>query len=247
MKKLRRAILLTDIHYPDHIRANFTAIEPFIKDFKPDIFVYMGDQLDLDMISSWNESKPRNTEMKRLNQDYKKFDVLFLRKHEKLAPKARRIWIDGNHCQRADWYVDKHPAFEGMIEPRNVLKLAERGYKVIKFGGYYKLGKLIVIHGKYWNVYHAAKTVNMFENSVVYAHTHNPQIYAKTVPIDTGKYHIATSLGCLSSTTPEYKAGRATRWINQFAVVYLDDKGSFWLYPITIVNGKFIFNSKIYG
>ena len=248
MKKIRRAILLPDIHYPNHIRACFTAVQPFIKDFKPDYLIYMGDQLSLDMISTWNKGKPRLTEKKRLIKDYVKFDGLFLRKNEKLAPNnCEHIWFDGNHEQRADWVCDAQPALAGLIESRNALKLEQRGYRVIRFGKIYRLGKLILLHGKYWNMHHAKKTVEMFENSVCYAHTHNPQIYAKIVPIDTGTYHIATCLGCLSNTQPDYKAGQATRWINQFAVVYLQPRGHFWLYPITIVGGKFIFNGKLYG
>lgn len=247
MKKSRVALLFPDIHYPEHISACFTAIEPFIKDINPDYMVYMGDQMSLDGVSSWNAGKPKKTEMMRLRKDYQEFDRLFLRKHEKLAPRAHRVWIDGNHEARADWYADKHPAISGLIEPRNVLELEKRGYEVLKFGEIYKLGKLYVFHGKFWNMHHAKKTVGMFENSVVYGHTHNPQIYAKTVPVDTKKYHMATCLGCLSNTQPDYKAGQATRWINQFAVVYLDARNFFWVYPITIVHGRFMWNGKHYG
>ena len=132
MKKIRKAILLPDIHYPDHIRANFTAIEPFIKDFRPDYLIYMGDQLDLDMISTWNKDKPGLVEKKRLLKDYIKFDGLFLRKHEKITSRnCERVWIDGNHEQRADWICDSQPALRGLIEPRNALKLEQRGYRVI--------------------------------------------------------------------------------------------------------------------
>ena len=247
MKKIRKAILLPDIHFPDHIKACQTAIDPFIKDFQPDYIIYMGDQMALDAVATWNRNKPRKTEMMRLRNEYLEFNKLFLLKHEKLAPNAKRIWIDGNHEARADWFADEHPSVSGLIEPRNALELRKRGYIIRRFGEIYRLGKLYVLHGKYWNKYHANKTVYEFENSCVYGHTHNPQVYAKVVPLDTKRMHIATCLGCLSNTHPEYKAGRATRWINQFGVVYLDDKGHFYLTPVTIVNEKFIINNKMYG
>jgi hypothetical protein len=224
------------------------AVDEFIIDYEPDEVVYMGDQISLDCISGWNKRKPLLKEGQRLIKEYEGFNYHILETHENIAPNARRIFMMGNHEQRVEWYCQEHPELKGMIDIERHLELEERGYKVIPYNKIYKLGKLSVIHGFYWNKYHAAKTLDAFEGNVVYAHVHNPQMYAKVSPIDRKGYHTATSLGCLCNIKPDYKKSAPNFWINQFGIVeHLPASGNFNLYPITIIDGSFMFNGVYYG
>ncbi len=111
-----------------------------------------------------------------------------------------------------------------------------------------KVGKLSVIHGYYWNMYHAKKTLEAFEGNVVYSHVHNPQMYAKVSPVDRKGYHIATSLPCLCNIKPDYKKDLPNFWINGFGVVeHLPATGYFNLYTIIIIDGCFMWNGRYYG
>lgn len=249
MFEIQKTVLLPDIHYPHVDERVLESVNEFIFTYEPHEIVYMGDQLSLDCISSWNKRKPLLKEGQRLIKDYENFDKDVLQIHEKLTtPDTRRTFMFGNHEERVNWYIEEHPELENLIDIDRNLKLTERGYKIIPFNEIHKIGKLNVIHGYYWNKYHAAKTLDAFEGNVVYAHVHNPQMYAKVSPVDRKGYHMATALPCLCNIKPDYKKNLPNFWINGFGVVeHLPATGFFNLYPITIIESSFMFNGNYYG
>ena len=247
--KIQKTVLLPDIHYPHYDQCIMDSVDEFIFDYDPDQLVYMGDQITLDCISYWNKRKPLLKEGQRLIKDYDGFDHHILKTHENITrPETKRVFMIGNHERRIEMYCEEHPELKGMIDLERHLKLEERGYTIVPFNEIYKIGKLSVIHGFYWNKYHAAKTLEAFEGNVAYAHVHNPQMYAKVSPIDRKGYHTATSIGCLCNIKPDYHKNAPNFWINQFAVVeMLPATGMFNLYPITIIDGSFMWNGNYYG
>jgi len=249
MFEIQKTVLLPDIHYPHVDERVLESVNEFIFTYEPHEIVYMGDQLSLDCISSWNKRKPLLKEGQRLIKDYENFDKDVLQVHENITSSdTRRTFIIGNHEERVNWYIEEHPELENLIDIDRNLNLTKRGYRIIPFNGIYKIGKLSVIHGYYWNKYHAAKTLDAFEGNVVYAHVHNPQMYAKVSPVDRKGYHMATSLPCLCNIKPDYKKNVPNFWINGFGVVeHLPATGFFNLYPITIIEGSFMFNGNYYG
>jgi len=247
--QIRKVVLLPDIHYPHYEQRVMDAVDEFIIDYEPDELVYMGDQISLDCISFWNKRKPLLKEGQRLLKDFEGFNEQILINHENITGEdTKRTFMIGNHEQRIKWYNEEHPELEGFVDLERHLQLEARGYEIIPFNEIYQLGKLSVIHGYYWNKYHAAKTLEAFEGNVVYAHVHNPQMYAKVSPIDRKGYHTATSLGCLCNIKPDYHKNAPNFWINQFGVVeYLPASGFFNVYPITIIEGSFMWNGRYYG
>lgn len=248
MFKIKKTVLLPDIHYPNYEQKVMDAVDEFIIDYEPDEIVYMGDQISLDCISSWNKNKPLLKEGRRLLKDYDGFDKNILQTYENIAPDASKVFMFGNHEQRINWYCQEHPELDGFIDIVRYLELEERGYKIIPFNDIYKIGHLNVIHGFYYNKYHAAKTLEAFEGNVVYSHVHNPQMYAKVSPIDKEGYHTATALGCLCNISPGYKKGMPNFWLNGFGFVEsLPATGQFTLYTPIIVDGSFFYNGRYYG
>lgn len=247
--KIQKTVLLPDIHYPNYDQKVMDAVDEFIIDYDPDEIVYMGDQVSLDCISGWNKHKPLLKEGKRLLKEYEGFNENVLITHENITrPDIRRTFMFGNHEQRIQWHIQSNPELEGFIEIEKFLKLEERGYNIIRFNEIYKIGYLNIIHGFYWNKYHATKTLEAFEGNVVYSHVHNPQMYAKVSPIDRNGYHTATCLGCLCNISPDYKKGAPNFWINGFGFVeHLPATGQFTLYTPIIIDGGFMFNSRYYG
>lgn len=247
--EIQKTVLLPDIHYPHYDEKVMDSVGQFIMDYEPNELVYMGDQLSLDCISGWNTKKPLLKEGQRLLKDYENFNEDILKVHERLtAPDTRRVFMTGNHEQRIQWYVESHPEVEDIIGFDRNLKLTERGYRIIPFNGIYKLGKLSVIHGYYWNKYHAAKTLEAYEGNVVYSHVHNPQMYSKVSPVDRKGYHTATALPCLCNIRPDYKKNAPNYWINGFGVVeHLPASGYFNVYTIIIIDGSFMWNGIYYG
>jgi predicted phosphodiesterase len=195
-----KSVLLFDIHHPNHDLACMDAVNQFLADYQPDEIVYGGDQLSLDVVSTWNKNKPKLVEKERIKKDCEKFDKEVLKRHERICPDARRVFMYGNHEERLRWFVEQIPAVEGLVEVENVLQLQDRGYIVIPFNEVYRIGKLRVVHGFYWNVYHASKTAQAFESNVAYGHVHDHQTFTKISPVDRNDYHMATSIPCLSTS-----------------------------------------------
>jgi len=247
--EIQKTVLLPDIHHPYYDKRTMDAVNEFIFDYDPDELVYMGDQLSLDCISYWNKNKPLLKEGQRLIKDYHNFDNEILKVHENLTRQdIRRTFIIGNHEERITTYVEGNPELQGFLDIETNLNLYERGYKVVPFGKVHKVGKLYVMHGRYWNMYHAKKTVDVFEGNVVYAHVHNPQMFTKISPIDAKGYHMATSLPCLCNIEPDYKKNAPNHWVNGFGIVeHLPATGFFNLYTIIIIEGSFMWNGKYYG
>lgn len=247
--KIWKCVLLPDIHYPKHDVQSLKALDEFLVDYNPDELVYMGDQLTLDSISSWNRRKPLLKEGQRLITEYKNFDRDILRRHESITRSdCKRTFMIGNHEQRVNWYTEEFPELQGLIDIDYNLQLTARGYSIIDYNTIYKIGKLNVIHGFYWNKYHSCKTLDVFEGNVVYAHVHNPQMFCKLSPIDRKGYHMATCLPCLSTTRPEYQENAPNAWVNGFGIVeHMPSTKLFNLYTIIINNGSFMYNGECYG
>lgn len=247
--EIQKTVLLPDIHHPHVDWRGMEAVNQFICDYDPDELVYMGDQISLDCISGWNRRKPLLTEGKRLMKDYNDFDAEILQVHENITrDDCRRTFMIGNHEYRIDTYCEYHPQLADFIDIARHLDLQGRGYEVIPFNEVHRVGKLNVIHGYYWNMYHAKKTVDVFEGNIVYAHVHNPQMYTKISPIDRKGYHMATSLPCLCSIKPDYHKNAPNFWVNGFGIVeHLPATGFFNLYTIIIIEGSFMWNGTYYG
>jgi hypothetical protein len=247
--EIQKTVLMPDIHYPHIDQKVMDSLGEFIMEYEPHELVYMGDQMSLDCISGWNRRKPLLKEGQRLIRDYEDFDKSILQFHESItAPDTRRTFMMGNHEQRVKWYIEEHPELSGIIDVDANLHLQERGYNLMPFNAIHKVGKLSVIHGYYWNMYHAKKTLEAFEGNVVYSHVHNPQMYAKVSPVDRKGYHMATSLPCLCNIKPDYKKNLPNFWINGFGIIeHLPATGYFNLYTIIIIDGCFMWNGRYYG
>ena len=259
MQKITRAVLLPDIHYPHHNKDSFKAVLQFMKEFKPNVVVLMGDAMNMDSVNHWKKKNGNQKyfEGKRLLREYNGFDKEILKEIEKNSPPTcKKIFLGGNHEEWAKQVVEKNPQLEGMVEPEIALNLKERSWKWIPylqedahgntFMGKYVIGKLILKHGESTGIHHAKKMSEINPKSVVYGHTHDVQMFTNTNG-DPADYHTAQSIGCLCKTSPEYMKGRANRWVNSFGILYTRRGGLFNLYSPIIVNGQFVYNGKIYG
>lgn len=256
---MKKCVVLPDIHFPLHNKPALAVVMKFIKWFKPDIVILGGDALEMAPISHWEKGNGniRKSEGKRLLRDYRDFDKQILSKLERLCPKARKVYLGGNHEIWAERVVDEFPALEGIVEVENALRLKDRGWEWIPYlvkqktggirKGFLKIGKLTIIHGEYTNKYHANKTSETFMKSVLYAHTHDLQMITKVTVEDPNDFHTCTSIGCLCDRSPVYLWGKPNRWVHGFAIVYFQDNGNFNTYVPVIIKGKFIYGGKIFS
>jgi hypothetical protein len=252
---MKRFVALYDLHYgferkgghrtPLHDLKALNVVMKFIKDFKPHVVILGGDMLDCAAISHHTKHKPGQTEGLRIRDDAQELSTLLIRPLERLLPKSKLVYIEGNHEKWLDDLVVDIPGLEGLIDPRTVLRLGRR-WQWIPQGGAYKLGKLVFIHGdQVSGGEHAAKAATVaYEANVRFGHFHTHQTYTKTAAVDANG-HTGVCVPCLCKKGPGYGGRRPNRWIQGFQWGYVGS-GIFNDYTTVIINGKAYIGGKLY-
>jgi len=242
---MKKGIASWDIHYPYHSKSSMRILKQFIKDFKPNYFILGGDQLDMDMISSFNKHKPKLVEGKRLKKHYNDFQRYILTPIESILPNTcDKYFIIGNHEYRINRLIEEYPQMEGFAEIENNLDLDN--WNVIPYNRHIQLGDMYFIHGLYINKYHTAKHLSVYQNNIFYGHNHDSQSYSYSTPMQNNP-KIAQCVGCMCDKNPSYMNDKPNNWINQFMYFYLNSDNTFYHYIVSIINDKAVINNKLYG
>lgn len=234
---IRRGIAFYDMHHPKHDKALWQNLLRFAKDFKPNVWVFGGDNQDMEPVSHWIRNKRGKMEGLRLADDYAQFNEDVLAPVDALLPEdAERIFLLGNHEAWVDQYIDENPEVKGFIEVRKNLNLEK--WDVYDYGEVAKVGKLHFIHGDYYNIHHAHKTGQVYGRNVVMGHTHTYQVHTHITPMGV-EAHSAIALPCGCHLNPEYRKNKPNAWVTGLGVFYVHPNGNFNLYPVIAVNGSF--------
>ena len=243
---MRRGIVIADTHLlsPEDEHPAYTLVKRFASDFKPDFVVHIGDALDLPYLGPYCED-----DIMVQAQGCWEDDVSLLNREldfwQKLTPEF--YFIQGNHDERTERAAKSAPKFAASLAYERRFDFKGRGIKYYRLvDDPLKLGKLFLIHGWYWNKYHARKTVDEFSGNIVYGHVHKFQTQSRVLTARKDEIQ-AWSIGCLCDKQPEYVKGRPTGWQHGFAILYLGEKGQFNLYPANITKGSFMFEGGEYG
>jgi len=237
-----KIVLLPDVHIDkDGYHPVYKPVKKFIKDFQPDEVVLMGDFADNSPLSHWNLDNKR-----RIDSGSHKKEIAIINKElDFLTDHATCItWLEGNHENWTEQYLDKHPEMQGFIEYPVVCQLEERNIEWVKLNELYNVGHLQITHGFSCTEAHAKAHLLRLGCNVVYGHTHRSQTY--TLNMAMQRTIKAWGLGCLCDKKPSFMRNKVAAWDHGFAVLYVADDGDFNLYPIDIVNGRFYFNGKSY-
>lgn len=252
---MKKFLALFDLHFgfefkngiktPTHNIKLVRAVQKFYKDFKPDVLILGGDQLNCGPISHWHHGKPR------LTRDLKLKDEIDLLKKEIIEPFyscPEKIWMDGNHEAWISQFLDEHPSLEGMIEPLNSINSLNAKYAQ---GEIYKLGKLHFAHGdtllgkgNYINP--AQILINKTRVNIRVGHLHTYFAATDFNPLKSNDYHTAIVVPCMCNTNPAYVKNAPSKILNGFLYGYVYPDGNFSDYVVVAHNNKFVVNGVKY-
>jgi predicted phosphodiesterase len=222
---------------------SYLAVKKFVKETRPEVILIGGDFVELDCIrKNRNKYVMSDQETYHADMEAAKKELWELRVW---CPDSRFIFLVGNHEKRIDWYMDDTPAMRGHLGLEKDLELHQMGVEVIPYNEVVTIGKLNYIHGWYWTVYHARKTLDIFGDNIAYGHVHEHQVYTRNIR-SQNKPHIAISVPCLSAVNPDWKQGQPTRFQNGFIVVEYREKGHFTAHTIIIIEGVFSYGGYIW-
>lgn len=237
----QRILRLSDIHYPFHDEAALeAAINHGIK-LDPTILLLAGDIMDCHDLSSYDRD-PRA----RYTETEIEMMVGELAQFRKLFPKARIVWMEGNHENRLQRYLlRKAPDLFGipMLDIPGLLTMkggadTMTGIEWVNDSRIVRTGNLAHIHG---HEYRGGGGVNparwLFlktgENTMM-GHCHRTSEHSE--PNQSRKQIACWSTGCLSELAPKYM--RHTKWNHGFATIEVDSTGDFEVSNHRIINGK---------
>ncbi|HSE45383.1 MAG TPA: metallophosphoesterase [Gemmatimonadales bacterium] len=202
-----RAVVFGDSQIPFHDPACLAVVEAVIKDVQPHALVHVGDVIDAYEVSDYDKDPARlGTLQKDINATRAK-----LHQWAQLAPKARRVLLEGNHedrLRRAIWRIPgaahaitRLDDFQRAMCWPSLLRLDEIGWEWIPTAEQSQaqiLPKLIVIHGHQVSggtVVEggmARKAIQKFGRSAILGHGHRASVLARrdhngqTFGIETG-------------------------------------------------------------
>lgn len=235
----KKPLILSDIHFPYHdIDALTLSVEHGVKN-DIDCIYLNGDVLDMYQVSRFM----RDPKMMSLSDERDMFlEFVMMLKSEVNVPIVFKM---GNHEERWEHYIKRQaPELYGMNEflLKSVLKLDEHGIKFVSGRQKAYFGKLLVIHGHEFGesifspVNPARGLFLKAKCSVLAGHNHQTSSHHENNL--KGDSMACFSTGCLSQMTPEYRPFAYTKWNHGFAIVEIDNDGSFHVDNLRIVNGK---------
>lgn len=241
-RPFRLVAFASDIHVPEHDPFAVRAWLKWVKDRQPDMIILGGDILELESCSGHGgniHSAPLFThEIESGNR--------FLDDVQAAAPNAEIVYLEGNHETRLLRKVDTQlPTLAGALSLPELLRLSERGIKWHNYGSvFFAFGsKLGATHGTKANDHHAKAHLAAYGSSIVYGHTHRPQLYVQGYA--NNRLRGAFGAPCLRSLDVSWIKG-PTGWAQGFVVAHVFDDGHFTAFPVLMDNQRFAEGGTLY-
>lgn len=247
--KVKRWVILSDIHHPEVCTPAFRAVLDFIAKNKTDGVVLLGDNMNCENISRHTKGKPRLRTRGGLLSDFTMFNRDILLPIEKAAPKAKKVFFLGNHEDWLEQWLDENPEFEDLISFDAALSLTAREWQIVPQGEFYMLGKAYLIHGDAVGsgAYVAKKLVESYCATAIMGHVHTASMMTKTSQVKKRDKWIGVTLPTLGTVSPKYAKGQPNTWLNGFGIVEVQEDGFVNVYIPIIFDGIFSFGGVIYG
>jgi predicted phosphodiesterase len=245
MNKVKKIVILSDLHAPYEDKKAFTLALKVIKDIKPEYLILNGDIIDCYSVSSHPKTPGRFSNLKEeIQEAIQRIDELEACK----VPNV--IYIEGNHENRLERFlIQKAPELFGMVTISSLLQFDKRGMVHVNYKDFYRLGKVVYTHDlNYTGPQISRRALQDAQHSIVVGHAHR---LSYTVEGDvTGKAKVGTCFGWLGdSKAADYmhvlKANR--NWALGFGVGYMEKTGITHLVPVPIINYSCQVEGKIYS
>lgn len=252
--KMRTTIVVPDIQYPDHDPLALKKILSVIESVKPDQVVQIGDGIDFPQTSQWSVGTA-GMYADTLQRDITGYRKDFLKPVAELVPKARLLWLEGNHDLRVMAFTKKYaPALASLnaLSMPNLFSLDDLGWSYEK--GPVNIGtNTYAIHGHERGSY--AATMSAWDKkfcerygshrSFVFGHTHQPGLITRAYGYD-GKVDGRFTMNVGSIMDPvkaTYVKDGSVSWNMSFGVLYDDGKR---MYPelVVMTDRGFLFQGK---
>ena len=108
---------------PIHDARSIRALFKFAADFKPDIWIEGGDNLDCGPVSHWLQDKKLSLNNLDLSRDTTEYTKLVLDPVQQLPSVTQKYWMIGNHEMWLTQLAEKHPGIRRLLGVTHLLDL----------------------------------------------------------------------------------------------------------------------------
>lgn len=248
----RQAVILADIHHPEICRKAFQASLSYIQRNaeKIDWVVLLGDNMNCEEISRHTKGKPRLRTRGGWQRSLDSFNEEVLQPIERAVRKGTKlIWVEGNHENWLEQWLDENPEFEGAMSFDKGLSLTARGWRIIPQGETYQIGKAYLLHGDQIGsgMYVAKKLVDSYCATAIMGHVHTASMQTKVSQVKKNDKWIGYTLPTLGTLGPKYAKGAPNAFINGFGIVEVQDNDFINVYIPIVLDGRFAYGGVVYG
>jgi len=129
----KKVVALFDTHIPHNI--NLSGIMEFLRDFKPEYLILGGDIMNIDSLSHWSLAggKRLTLEGKRLKKECEVTKIILDQLRDAVGESCNIVYLEGNHEDWVNQYIDKNPEMKGIIDLPLMLDLEKRNIKWIPY------------------------------------------------------------------------------------------------------------------
>jgi predicted phosphodiesterase len=196
---METALIIPDCHIPYEDKRAYQLMLDIATDLNPDEIIILGDYADFYAINSHGKDADKN----HLLMDEVHEVIERLKGIKSLFPRAKKVYIEGNHEYRLARYVaSKCPDLYGAIDVASILELKLLGFEFVPYGPtqqYHVLGTgLVARHEPLGGGVHVAhNSLVKGMSSIIFGHTHRLQ-KTEVYSLD-GKRYVGISSGWLGN------------------------------------------------
>jgi hypothetical protein len=252
--EIRRTVLSTDWHCPQHDSAAFGTLLNFIGDIRPDYHIVLGDVLDLPSLSTFLKDPALEG---RTEEAIAAANAMLDQLHAASPTTITKI-VFGNHDYRLTKSLWMTPEILPFVtkgkQPvellSEVLSLNDRQIDWYDYREVYDHYGFALTHGEAAGLNSAKKELETHSVSGASGHVHATRYWEHR-----GRKGVTQwwSLGGIPSRDVSYRPNNG--WIPSIALLEqvvgtptpACPSGVFTLHPLPIIKGQFVFNSKIYN
>ena len=250
-----RAVVYGDAHIPFHDDRALKVLKAVLRDVKPHVVVHIGDLVDAWQISRFDKDPSRSDGLQE-NIDTARAHLCEI---AQLAPKATRVWLEGNHearLTRAIWQMDgaqrelaKLRVFQQTMTWPVLMETERIGWEFIPERDQSKrqiLPKIITKHGtivRKFSGYTARAEWEKYGASGISGHTHRLGHFFHRDHNGTARW---LESGCTCLLDPPY--GSDFDWCQGFVVLTWNaDRRLMDAHTVAIRDGMALFREREYG
>lgn len=240
-------LVINDTHEPYSEPRLIRSVLDAAADVGVSQIVHAGDAVSFDAISLKYKADPRD-KPRTVKQECERVRTRMFGPLRKQFPKAKIVWLKGNHEERLDKFViAKCPELRdlGELSVESLVGVKDLEIEVHPYGDLIRIAPhLYATHGDLVRK-HSGETARAMSDktglSVIHGHTHR-----------LGSYYLTNSRGtigawengCLCKKDPPYIRG-VPNWQHGFSLVY-STPSRFHVVQVPITDGRFILDGKLH-